>query len=313
MTKQTNMLALMAAALFAVTALTSGGKLQAAQVLPAPNINIAGLIPAVASVKAAGLEGADEIIPTELEIATSEDSSDEGTLPNQGRAVSFTATTGLDEFSAYRMDYTVSFDGTRGRQPMSGIAEGTLEATNSPYAQHLRATLAGDAFRQLGVLGTMELYHVDDTIYFQDPQDGVWTGVPERLVNRFLPDGMPAPEDYVVLPDSAVRQPGRSIVNGIVTQRYTFDLDDLADDRNYGGAEGTIWVASDGDYIVRYEATFSGRHENLAAGGVELMDKGTISILYELSDVNDSLNIEAPKGARGLSFGTMLSLLGSLR
>jgi hypothetical protein len=211
------------------------------------------------------------------------------------------------------MDYTVSFDGTRGRQPMSGIAEGTLEATKRPAAKHVQATLAGDAFRQLGVLGTMELYHVNDTIYFQDPQDGAWTGVPERLVNRFLPDGMPAPEDYVVLPDSAVRQPGRSIVNGVVTQLYTFDRDDLPHARNYDDAEGTIWVASNGDYIVRYEATFSGRHENLAAGGVELMDEGTISIMYELSDVNDSLSIEAPKGARGLSLRSMLSLLGSLR
>jgi len=36
MKKQTHVLALMAAALFAVTALTSGGRLQAVQDLPAP-------------------------------------------------------------------------------------------------------------------------------------------------------------------------------------------------------------------------------------------------------------------------------------
>lgn len=313
MTKQTHMLALMAAALFAVTALTSGGRLRAVQDLPAPLINIAGLIPAVVPAKAAGVEGADEIQPMKLEITISEDSSNEGTLVNRERAVPFTATTGLDEFSAYRMNYTVSFDGTRGRQPTSGIAEGTLEATNNPDAQHLQTTLAGEAFRQLGVLGTMELYHVNDSIYFQDLQDGTWTGVPERLVNRFLPDGVPAPEDYVVLPDSAVRQPGRKIVNGVVAQRYTFDRNDLTEARNYDDAEGTIWVASNGDYIVRYEATLSGRHENLAAGGVGLIDEGTISIMYELSDVNDSLNIEAPRGAKGLSLRSMLSLLGSLR
>jgi hypothetical protein len=314
MIKQTHMLALMAAVLFAVTALTSGGRLQAAQDLPAPHINIASLILAAAPVSAAGIEVTDEILPMKREIATSEDSSDERALLNQERAVPFMATTGLDKFSAYRMDYTVSFDGTRDRQPTSGIAEGTLEATNSPDAQHLQATLAGEAFRQLGVLGTtMEMYRVNDTIYYQDPQDGAWTGVPERLVDRFLPDGMPAPEDYVVLPNSAERQLGRQIVNGEVTQRYTFDRDDLGNARDYDDVEGTIWVADDGDYIVRYEATLSGRHENLAAGGVELMDEGTISIVYELSDVNDSLNIEAPKGARRLSLRSMLSLLGSLR
>lgn len=43
------------------------------------------------------------------------------------------------------------------------------------------------------------------------------------------------------------------------------------------------------------------------------MDKGTITMMYELSDVNDSFNIEAPEGARGLSLRNLLTLLGSLR
>jgi hypothetical protein len=228
-------------------------------------------------------------------------------------AVPFMATTGLDEFSSYRMDYAVSFDGIRQRQPTSGSAQGTLEATNNPDVQHLQATLKGDTFSQLGVPETVEVYHVNDTIYFQDPQDGAWMGVPERLVSRFLPDGIPSPEDYIELPVTAVRQPGRRIVSGVVTQRYTFGREDLADGRNYEDAEGTIWVAVNGDYVVRYEATLSGRHENLAAGGVELMDNGTISVMYELSDVDDDLTIKAPQGARRLSLFSLLSLLSGLR
>jgi hypothetical protein len=133
------------------------------------------------------------------------------------------------------------------------------------------------------------------------------------MVNRFLPDGVPTPEDYVELPVSAVRQPGRRIVNGVVTQRYTFSREDLADGRNYDDVEGTVWVAVNGDYVVRYDATFSGRHENLTAGGAELMDKGIIRIQYELSDVDEALAIKAPKGAKGLSLFTLLSMLSSFR
>lgn len=228
-------------------------------------------------------------------------------------AVPFTVTTGLDEFSSYRMDYAVSFDGARGRQPTSGSAQGMLEATNSPDARHLQATLKGDTFSQLGIPATVEAYHVNDTIYFQDPRDGAWVGVPERLASRFLPDGIPSPEDYIELPVTAVRQPGWRTINGILTQRYTFDLEDLANGHHYQDAEGTIWVAVKGDYVVRYEATLSGRHENLAAGGVELMDSGTISVMYELSDVDDDLTIKAPHGARGLSLFSLLGLLGSFR
>jgi hypothetical protein len=190
---------------------------------------------------------------------------------------------------------------------------GTLEATNDPDAQHLQATLKGYTASQFGLPGTVELYQINDAIYFQNPQDGAWIGVPGRLVNRYLPDGIPTPEDYVELPVTAVRQPGRRMVDGVVTQRYTFGREDLADGRNYKDAEGTIWVAVDGDYVVRYEATFSGRHENLAAGGVKLMDTGTINVAYELSDVGDDLIIEAPKGARGFGLRDLLTLSGMLR
>ena len=43
------------------------------------------------------------------------------------------------------------------------------------------------------------------------------------------------------------------------------------------------------------------------------MDSGTISVMYELPDVDDDLTIEAPHGARGLSLFSLLGLLGSFR
>jgi len=312
MRKQTNMLAVMAAALLALTWLASGDKLQAGHEVAAPYVDIPGLVPAAAPLEAIGIERADEIPATESEMV-SPGTADVASVIGNGAAVPFAATTGLDEFSSYRMEYAVGFNGARQGVPASGNVEGTLEATNNPDAQHLQAALAGKAFRQLGVPGTVELYHLNDTIYFQDPQNGAWIGVPERLVSRFLPDGVPSPEDYIELPVTAVLQPGQRVVNGVVTQRYTFGREDLADGRNYENAEGTIWVAVNGDYIVRYEATFIGRHEYLAAGGVELMDNGTINVEYELSDVDDDLTIEAPEGARGLGLGDLLRLSASLR
>jgi len=312
MRKQTHMLAVMAAALLALTWLASGGKLQAGHEVAAPYVDIPGLVPAAAPLEGVEQASADEIPAMESE-ALGSDAADVANVTGNGAAVSFTATTGLDEFSSYRMEYVVGFDGARQGQPTSGNVEGTLEATNNPDAQHLQAVLAGKAFRQLGAPGTVELYHLNDTIYFQDPQNGAWIGVPGRLVSRFLPDGIPSPQDYIELPVTAVRQPGQRVVNGVVTQRYIFGREDLADGRNYEDAGGTIWVAVNGDYIVRYDASFTGRHENLATGGVELMDNGTISVSYDLSDVDDDLTIEAPEGARGLGLGDLLRLSGSLR
>jgi hypothetical protein len=309
MRKQTYMIALLAAILIAVTSLLSGAKLESA----APYINIAGLTPALAApLEPVGPGATAGIAVVESEVA-GPGSANEGLLTDVANAIPFTATTGLDEFSSYRMDYVVSFDGTRQLQPASGSAQGTLEATNDPDAQHLQATLKGNTFSQLGLPATAEAYLVNDTVYFEDPRNGAWVGVPERMVSRFLPDGIPSPEDYIELPVTAVRQPGWRTINGVLTRRYTFGLDDMADGHNYQDAEGTIWVAVRGDYVVRYEATLTGQHENLAAGGVELMDDGTISVMYELSNVGDDLAINAPQGARVLGLFSILGLLGSLR
>ena len=87
------------------------------------------------------------------------------------KVVPFTATTGLDSFPAYRMDFAVNFDGTREGRPTSGDMAGTLEATNDPDAQHLQATLKGSTASQFGLPGTVELYQVNDAVYFQNPQD----------------------------------------------------------------------------------------------------------------------------------------------
>ena len=309
MRKQTHTIALLVAILIAVTSLLSGAKLESA----APYINIAGLTLALAApLEPVGTGATAGIAAVESEVA-GPGSADEDLSTDAAKVVPFTATTGLDEFSSYRMDYVVSFDGTRQLQPTSGSAQGTLEATNDPDAQHLQATLKGNTFSQLGLPATAEVYLVNDTIYFEDPRNGAWVGVPERMVGRFLPDGIPSPEDYIELPVTAVRQPGWRTVNGVLTQRYTFGLEDMANGHNYQDAEGTIWVAGRGDYVVRYEATLSGRHENLAAGGVELMDNGTISVIYELSNMDDDFAINAPQGARVLGLFSILGLLGSLR
>jgi hypothetical protein len=310
MKKQTRIWALTAAALFALVSLTSGGKAQAAGDTSTPYAaDTAGLTPTVAMTEV-GWPGELPAVASRINGAGAPNVV---TLMDNGKAVPFTATTGLDKFSSYHMDYTVSFDGTRQGQPASGKAEGTLEATKVPEAKHVQATVAGTSLSQLGVPGTLELYYVNSTIYYKDPQDGTWIAVPERLVSRFLPGGIPAPEDYVELPVTAVRQPGRSTVNGVVTQRYTFDRENLADSQNYDDAKGTIWVAVDGNYVVRYEATFTGQHENLGAGGVEVMDNGSINVRYELSNVNNDLTITAPKGARGLGLLDLLKLSSSLR
>ena len=93
-------------------------------------------------------------------------------------------------------------------------------------------------------------------------------------------------------------------MNGLVTRRFTFGPADLAGDvSKYDEVAGTTWVAVDGNYVVKYEATFSGQHDNLTAGNITLLDEGTITMRYELSEIDSDLTISPPSEA--VSFDLM--------
>ena len=138
--------------------------------------------------------------------------------------------------------------------------------------------------------------------------------LPAGLVYSMLPSDIAiSPEAYIDLPVTAVPQPGLETINGVVTRRYTFGREDLVDGSSYDQVEGTVWVAVRGNYIVRYEATITGGLQSLVPDGMELMDEGTVTMVYEVSDVNSDLTIEPPIRNRGLILGSLLSGLSSFR
>ena len=211
----------------------------------------------------------------------------------------FSATTGLAEFPSYRMTFASDFEGTRQGKPTSGTLGGLLEVTKSPEAQHLRVDMTGDTFSALAPLGmeNIEIYDINGTFYLKNPQDGSWLSVPAFLIDSMMPDGMYKPEESIELPVTAVPQPGTEIINGVLAKRYTFGPGDLArDTSDLESVDGTIWVAEEGDYVVKYEAIISGQFENLEVSDVTLLDEGTISMMYDLSDVDGSLTLAPPEG-----------------
>lgn len=210
----------------------------------------------------------------------------------------FTATTGLSEFPSYRLNFTSDFEGTRQSKPTSGSLAGFLEATKSPEAQHLRVEMEGDTFRALVPLSNIEIYDINGTFYLKNPQDGKWIGVPAFLVDSMLPTDMYNPEDSIELPATAVPHADTETINGILAKRYTFGPEDMAgDSSNYEEVDGTIWVAIDGDYVVRYEAMFKGQFDNLVVEDMALLDEGTITMMYELSEIDGGLTLAPPEGA----------------
>ena len=98
--------------------------------------------------------------------------------PAAAKSEPFTATTGLERFSSYRMNLSGEFDGTKDGQPSSGSFSGFFEATKNPKAQHLRVDMDGDTLSTFAPLGRIEVYDVNNIYYVQNPQDGSWLTIP---------------------------------------------------------------------------------------------------------------------------------------
>jgi len=257
----------------------------------------------------ADVEPVEEVAAAESDdVVQTDEVVEEAAEPVDIEAVEFTATTGLDQFSAYRMNFEADFDGTRQNQPTAGTLGGLFEATKNPQATHWQINMDGNTFNELAILGgTMELYDLGSTIYIQNPQGGGFIGVPAMFIESMLPGEMYNPEDSIELPATAVPQPGKETINGVATQRYTFGKDDMAKNRSeLESVDGTIWVAVDGNYVVKYEATVSGTFSGLSAGGMDVLDKGTIAMSYKVTDVNEDFSIDAPAGAQAIDLTSLL-------
>ena len=197
---------------------------------------------------------------------------------------------------------------------LAGGLDGMLKATKYPSAKYMKVAMEGDASGQVAGLEKVEVYEIGNTVYFQNPQDGAWMSLPAGLVYSMLPSDIAiSPEAYINVPVTAVRQSGLETINGVITRRYTFGRDDLVDGDSYDRVKGTIWVAVRGNYVVRYETTITGDLQNLVPGGMELMEDGTVTMAYEISDIDSDFTIEPPIRNRGLNLGSLLSGLGSFR
>ena len=246
------------------------------------------------------VETAEVMTPTNALTSTSS-LADEPAPTIERETVAFTANLGLATFSAYRLNVSAVFSGTRLGQPAAGTLKGLFEATRNPEARHWRIEMAGDIVQEFATLGeTVELYDINGFIYMQNPQDGSWLGMPGFVVKGLIPQEIYTPEAHIRLPATAELLPGEEVINGAATRRYAFGPEDIVvEGATYDHIEGTIWVALQGNYIVRYEATVSSQQEKLTAGGIELLDSGVVTMVYEVSDVNGVFTISPPAGATG--------------
>jgi hypothetical protein len=224
------------------------------------------------------------------EVSTSEEEAPPAPASTEQDLTLSTLTEGLAALKSYKSTFTVQFVGKDEQgQPVDGSLVTQEEFTQEPRAQRVAITSSGFSQGQVEQSGTFEMITIGDTSYMvtQD-EDG------ERSCVAMSSDEDTQPEQGLFSPDvmggvSGAKYVGEETVNGLRAKHYTWKEGSLGA-LGFASAEGEVWVAVDGEYVVKYTAEATGK--GMLFGTTE--EEGTVTIEYNLTEVNGSFQIEPP-------------------
>jgi len=197
----------------------------------------------------------------------------------------------------YRTQLTIDFSGKRNGDAVQGTVEASTEVTEKPEAQHYTSRLEGHLPKFPA--GVSEYYRFGDQVYLKKVGDTLWsqfTVADADLATNTTPASMGFLdlEKFIVLPSTVATPPFTETLSGLPVIRYSFTETDLSDpDVILDRAQGEVWVADPGDYVVKYVLSTTQR-VTLPNPATHLFDEGQLTLHYEMSDVGGDFTIAPP-------------------
>ncbi len=193
-------------------------------------------------------------------------------------------TEGLQSLDSYRGHLTASFQGTTDGESQAWTLEIEIEQVRDPFARHLIISGTGMGMTDMGEADHIESIQIGDQQYLilgegQCISSSMAEG--ETMDAEFF-----KPDDLIGGLENAHRVRPDETMNGILCRHYQFDEKSLLMSE-IQRAKGDMWVAVDGNYVVKYVLDAEGKDP--ASG-----DEGQISWTYEIGDVNTPITIEPP-------------------
>jgi hypothetical protein len=241
-----------------------------------------------------GAEDTGQEVIEDVEQVAGEPTATPEPVNAEPQAEPFTDSLGLEQLSSYQADIFLEFEGARGEAtdniPTNQVQEYVLAITRDPQARYQSTYIKAEGGQE--VEAESEMYLVDDVTYTNTFDRWIAQGGLLGL-SQFV-----HPARFAPLPETAVCASQPEDVNGISAIPCTFNSDNyVPQSLDAANIQGTVWVAEDGGYVVRYEIELSdilikGRFE-----GFSEMD--VYKIGYTLSRVNEDIEITLPAEAEG--------------
>ena len=196
---------------------------------------------------------------------------------------------GLESLASYRARFTFSFeekddDGKERKGSLEFVQEVIAESKD----KHIRMAGAGLG-DEASEGGAFELFTVGGVSYIYSMDDGVARCISfSSDESESNPAAMFKPNDVLGGLNKA-RLVERSVtVNGVKTDHYVVDQSGM-DAGVFSAASGDIWVAQDGNFVVKYTGTATGKVELLGSDA-----NSTVTWNYQLEEINTLSSIELP-------------------
>jgi hypothetical protein len=215
---------------------------------------------------------------------------------NQTDAINLSdVTSGLESLNSYETQFTMTFEGKDDAgQPKTSTMSFTEEYVKNPAAK--RTTINGFGAMLGGATGAtgadanvMQTIEVGGKQYFQlgtmCTQSTSDTG--PQASSQFNPSDL-------IGGLRGAQLVGTETVNGVPTSHYKSDVKGM-DALGYVNAQGEFWVAQPGDFVVKYLFEATGKDKFLGNS----TNEGTIKWVYEVKNVNQPIDIQAPKDCSG--------------
>ena len=202
---------------------------------------------------------------------------------------------GLNDLNSYKAAFTMTFEGTEDGQPKSSTMSFAEEFVKEPPAK--RTVITGFGAMLGGGSGASGS---DDSAIESIEVGGKQYSKIGTLCTQVTADSGPT-ANTMMDPNSIIgdvrggQRVGNETINGIPTVHYKLDVSGL-ETLGYLNGSGDVWVAEPGNYVVKY--TFAATGSDKFFGGSSTSE-GTIKWDYEVTDVNQPIDIQPPENCGG--------------
>jgi hypothetical protein len=203
-------------------------------------------------------------------------------------------TAGLGELNSYKASFSMTFEGKEDGQPKTSTLAFMEEFVKDPPAK--RTVITGFGAMMGGAGNTDSSEGGIESIEVGGKQYSKMGDICTQITAESGPQA-----NTMLDPNSIIggvrgaQRVGDETINGVPTAHYKLDVSGL-ETMGYLNGNGDVWVAEPGNYVVKY--TFQATGTDKWFGGSSNTE-GTIKWDYEVSDINQPIDIQAPADCGG--------------